>query len=141
MEKNGTKYQYFFDHIWNSLLGVTGTAKDHVVVDYADRMVDSIHRLQNIMSQSAHYLLTSSKAFYKPKLENHWFDIDDFRKSWNSLPKQSVIQIESADEPSKVVLFNSHARRRTEVVSIYQSQIFYWNLLLETNFMLDKSAS
>ena len=100
------------------LLGVTGTAKDHVVVDYADRMVDSIHRLQNIMSQSAHYLLTSSKAFYKPKLENHWFDIDDFRKSWDSLPKQSVIQIESADEPSKVVLFNSHARRRTEVVSI-----------------------
>ena len=110
-------------------------------MDYADRMVDSIHRLQNIMSQSAHYLLTSSKAFYKPKLENHWFDIDDFRKSWDSLPKQSVIQIESADEPSKVVLFNSHARRRTEVVSIYQSQIFYWNLLLETNFMLDKSAS
>ena len=89
------------------------------MVDYADRMVDSIHRLQNIMSQSAHYLLTSSKAFYKPKLENHWYDIDDFRKSWDSLPKQSVIQIESADEPSKVVLFNSHARRRTEVVSIY----------------------
>ena len=89
-----------------------------MVVDYADRMVDSIHRLQTIMSQSAHYLLTSSKAFYKPKLENHWFDIDDFRKSWDSLPKQSVIQIDSADEPSKVVLFNSHARRRTEVVSI-----------------------
>ena len=29
-----------------------------------------------------------------------------------------IIQIESADEPSKVVLFNSHARRRTEVVTV-----------------------
>ena len=87
-----------------------------MVVDYADRMVDSIHMLQSIMSQSAHYLLTSSKAFYKPKMETQWFDLDDFRKSWDALPRQSVIQIESAEEPSKVVIFNSHARRRTEVV-------------------------
>ena len=81
-------------------------------------MVSSIHGLQDVMSQSAHYLLTSSKAFYKPKITNHWFDLDDFRKSWDSLPKQSVIQIESADEPSRVILFNSHARRRTEVVTV-----------------------
>ena len=98
--------------------GVTGTAKDHVVVDYAERMVESIHKLQTVMSQSAYYLLSSSKAFYKPKLENHWFDIDDFRKSWDSLPKQSHISIDSANEPTRVVLFNSHARRRTEVVTI-----------------------
>ena len=98
--------------------GVTGTAKDHVVVDYADRMVTSIHKLQTVMSQSAHYLLTSSKAFYKPKIETHWFDLDDFRESWDSLPQQSLISIESPDEPSRVVLFNSHARRRTEVVTV-----------------------
>ena len=51
-------------------------------------------------------------------MENHWFDIDDFRKSWDSLPKQSHISIDSANEPTRVVLFNSHARRRTEVVTV-----------------------
>merc|ERR1712223_588618 len=98
--------------------GVTGTAKDHVVVDYAERMVESIRKLHYIMAQSSHYLLTSSKPFYKPDLEANYFDLDDFREHHDSLPQQKVIQIESADEPSRVILFNSHARRRTEVVTV-----------------------
>ena len=31
--------------------GVTGTAKDHVVVDYGTKMVESVTKLQAIMSQ------------------------------------------------------------------------------------------
>ena len=97
---------------------MTGTAKDHVVVDYGSRMVDSVTKLQAIMSQASHYLLTSSKAFYKPKLDVEWFDLDDFREKHDSLPKQSVLNIDSPDTPSKVVIFNSHARKRTELVTI-----------------------
>ena len=55
--------------------GVTGTAKDHVVQDYAERMLDSIHKLQQVMAHSAHYLLTSSKSYYKPQMDAVWFDL------------------------------------------------------------------
>lgn len=98
--------------------GVTGTAKDHVVIDYGNKMVQSLQKLQNVMSQSAHYLLTSSKAFYKPNLDQAWFDLDDWRENHDSLPKQVTLQIDGPDEPSRVVIFNSHARRRSEVVTI-----------------------
>ena len=80
-----------------------GTAKDHVVVDYAERMQDSIQKLQDVMSHSTHYLLTSSKSYYKPILQKSSFDLDDFRETYDSLPKQSNINIESPDEPSRYI--------------------------------------
>ena len=92
--------------------GVTGTAKDHVVTDYGNKMLESIRRLQAIMSHATHYLLTPSKAFYKPKLQEDWFDLDDFREHHNSLPQQTTIQIGHPEQPSKVVIFNSHGRHR-----------------------------
>ena len=79
-------------------------------------MLDAINRLQTVMSQTAHYLLTPSKAFYKPQPNTIFFDLDDDRENHNSLPKMSVLQIE--DTSSKVVVFNSHARRRGEVVTV-----------------------
>ena len=81
----------------------SGTAKDHVVVDYAERMQDSIQKLQDVMSHSTHYLLTSSKSYYKPSLQKSSFDLDDFRETYDSLPKQSNINIESPDEPSRYI--------------------------------------
>ena len=53
------------------------------------------------MSHSTHYLLTSSKSYYKPSLQKSSFDLDDFRETYDSLPKQSNINIESPDEPSR----------------------------------------
>ena len=79
-------------------------------------MLDAIERLQRTMSQSAHYLLTGSKAFYKPQANTIFFDLDDDRENHFSLPKMSTLQID--DTSSKVVVFNSHARRRGEVVTI-----------------------
>ena len=43
---------------------------------------------------------------------------DDYRDHHDSLPKKSILSIEHPDEPSRVVVFNSHARRRTEVVTV-----------------------
>ena len=94
--------------------GVTGTAKNHVVVDYGNRMLQSIQRLQAIMSHSTHYLLTPSKAFYKPNLQEEWFNLDDFREQHDSLPQQSTIEIGHAEQPSRVVIFNSQGRHRYE---------------------------
>ena len=125
MEYVGTDFKDFMTQLYGHLVysrqnlalfqhhdGVTGTAKDHVVVDYGNKMLESIKRLQVIMSHSAHYLLTPSKAFYKPQLQEEWFDLDDFRDQHDSLPQQSTIQIGHPETPSKLVIFNSQARHR-----------------------------
>ena len=44
---------------------------------------------------------------------------DDYREHHNSLPKKTVISIDHPDEPTRVVVFNSHARRRSEVVTFH----------------------
>ena len=125
MEYVGTDFKDFATQLYAHLVfsrqnlalfqhhdGVTGTAKDHVVVDYGNKMLESIKRLQVIMSHCSHYLLTPSKAFYKPNLPENWFDLDDFREQHDSLPEQSTIQIGHPDQPSKVVIFNSQGRLR-----------------------------
>ncbi len=82
------------------------------------KMVESIKKAHNVMAVSGHYLITSNKAFYKPQPGTNFFDIDDFRESHDSLPKQTVISVDHPEEPSRVVVFNSHARHRTEVVTV-----------------------
>merc|ERR1719471_174516 len=73
--------------------GITGTAKDHVVVDYANMMLESIEGLQVVMSQSAHYLLTGTKTNYKATQEKEtvFFDLDDKRDHHYAIPKQRTI--------------------------------------------------
>ena len=83
-----------------------------MVVDYGNKMLEGINNCQFVMSQSAHYLLTSSKAFFKANLDQSWFDLDDLRESHDSLPRQTVIQIGDPDIPSRLVTFNSHAKFR-----------------------------
>jgi len=97
--------------------GITGTAKDHVALDYGDKLLKSIQAVQSVMSQSANFLLTSSKAFFKPALETTYFDLDDSRTVAWSIPQQKVIQIEESGTPSRVVVYNSHGRRRQELVT------------------------
>ncbi len=75
-------------------------------------MISSIEGLQTVIGQSAHYLLTPSKSFYKPKLNEVFFDLDDNRESAFALPRKTLIQIDSPEDTYRVVLFNSHARKR-----------------------------
>ncbi|TRY68325.1 hypothetical protein TCAL_04678 [Tigriopus californicus] len=99
--------------------GITGTAKNHVVDDYGARMLQSIQGLQEVIAGAAHYLLTPSKSFYKaPDKDSIFFDLDENRASHSSEATPSILQIGSQQEKSKVVIFNSHARRRSEIVSI-----------------------
>lgn len=41
--------------------GVTGTAKDHVVLDYGERMAQALKGSINVIKYSAHYLLATGK--------------------------------------------------------------------------------
>ena len=85
---------------------------------YNFRMLEAINRLQVVLSQAGHYLLFPSKAFYKAKMDTIYFSLDDDRKTHSSLPKQSVLQLDHMEDTAKVVVFNSHARRRGEVVTV-----------------------
>ena len=87
--------------------GITGTAKDHVVIDYGNKMLGSIDLMQEVISQSANFLLTKNKAGYKDEdatTNTQYFDLDDARSMAWGVPQQSVIQITEA--PSRVVFYN-----------------------------------
>ena len=100
--------------------GITGTAKDHVVIDYGNKMLESIDKLQEVISQSAGFLLHKNKASYSPDVNTQYFDLDDARSMAWGVPSQSVISVH--DQPSRVVIYNSHARRRQEMVTFRVSK-------------------
>jgi len=82
-------------------------------------MVQAIDGLQEVISKAALYLLTPSKTYYKARPENELaFDLDESREDAFGLPKKFTINLDHPDDSHKVVLFNSHARRRTELVTL-----------------------
>jgi len=113
--------------------GITGTAKDHVVLDYGEKMVNSIKLLQEVISQSSNFLLSKSKANFKPNLQTTYFDLDDTRTAAWAIPSKTVIQVDHPDMPNRVVISNSHARRRQEMISIRVSKpdikVYYMNMI------------
>ena len=99
--------------------GITGTAKNHVMVDYGKKMLDSITALQEVIAQSAHFLLHKNKARFTPNMNTKYFDLDDSRDSPYMIPRQTVIELEST---TRLVIYNSHARRRQELVTFRVSK-------------------
>ena len=55
--------------------GITGTAKDNVVIDYGEKMLKSINLLQNIISRSTNFLLSKSKSGYNETHNTTYFDL------------------------------------------------------------------
>uniref|UniRef100_A0A1B6CBG0 Alpha-mannosidase n=1 Tax=Clastoptera arizonana TaxID=38151 RepID=A0A1B6CBG0_9HEMI len=110
--------------------GITGTAKDHVVQDYAYKLLAAIRDCQHIIQQSAHFLLTPSKETYTLKADVQYFNLDDTRKLAFSLPEQNLLTFTSGYESRKVVFYNSLTRHRQEIVflkvSIPEVQVKDW---------------
>ena len=100
--------------------GITGTAKDHVVIDYGNKMLNSISKLQDVISQSANFLLSRNKAGFTPDVNTVYFDLDDHRSNAWGPPSKTVIDI--AETPNRVVIYNSHGRRRQEMVTVRVSR-------------------
>merc|ERR1712106_1168881 len=89
--------------------------------------------LQKVISQSANFLLARSKASYKPNLDTTYFDLDDTRTAAWSLPTQTVIQVDHPDIPNRLVVYNSHARRRQELITVRVSKpdvkVYYMSMV------------
>ncbi|XP_037947876.1 alpha-mannosidase 2-like isoform X2 [Teleopsis dalmanni] len=102
--------------------GITGTAKNHVVADYALRLMNGIKACRFVMQQAVYKLLTKP-AIYNVDYKFTYFHMDDSR--WPG-PDDSRTTIILGDElPSKHVVFhNSLPQWKEELVDFYVSSPF-----------------
>lgn len=100
--------------------GITGTAKDFVVVDYATRMHQSLNDLQRVIQDSAHFLLTSDKSHHtSPDPVLPPLKFGEGRLAQDALPTKEVLTL--SNTPRAVVLYNSLTTAREQVVSLHIS--------------------
>lgn len=97
--------------------GITGTAKDHVVEDYTNRMTEALKNCKHVIQQSAYRLLTKDTV-YQADPTFAYFTLDDSRGPGPDENRPTIILGE--DLPKKyVVLHNSLPYHRTELVEFY----------------------
>lgn len=100
--------------------GITGTAKDFVVIDYAARMLRSLNDMQRVIQDSSHFLLTSDKSHYKlPDQHAPPLKFEESRLGHDSLPTKEVIVV--SDTPRAIVFYNSLTTAREQIVILHVS--------------------
>ncbi|XP_055903660.1 alpha-mannosidase 2 isoform X2 [Eupeodes corollae] len=102
--------------------GITGTAKTHVVFDYANRTLNAIKDCRFVMQQAVYRLLTKD-SIYSPDYKFTYFFFDE--SHWPG-PDDGRTTIILGDElPTKYVVFhNSLSKWREELVELYVSKPF-----------------
>lgn len=95
--------------------GVTGTAKDRVVVDYGERLIKSITLADTVAADMVQALLLPSKkpsgSFVAPESDRPVQDL---------LPTRKVLDVASG--PHRVVFQNSLAQGREQMVSVLATE-------------------
>ncbi|GFO22526.1 alpha-mannosidase [Plakobranchus ocellatus] len=101
--------------------GITGTAKDHVVEDYGKRMLNGLHDAKWVIAECSAFLLHEDmKAFQFREADGPQFSLDEFRAHHYSLPAKPVLNLADATATGlPVLVYNSLAQPRTEVVSVH----------------------
>ncbi|KAI4351523.1 hypothetical protein L6164_005887 [Bauhinia variegata] len=96
--------------------GVTGTAKDHVVMDYGTRMHTSLLDLQIFMSKGIEALLgiRYDKLDHSPSQ----FEPELVRSKYDAQPVHKVISVKEGRGYQPVVFFNPLEQTREEVVMV-----------------------
>ncbi|KAF0903230.1 hypothetical protein E2562_025797 [Oryza meyeriana var. granulata] len=99
--------------------GVTGTAKDHVVVDYGTRMHTSLQDLQLFMSRAVEVLLGDIHDRSDPTLLSHFEPVQE-RSKYDVQPVYKVLNPHGGKAHS-VVLFNPLEQTRDEIIMVVVS--------------------
>ncbi|XP_078101456.1 alpha-mannosidase 2-like [Sander vitreus] len=95
---------------------VTGTARDPVVVDYGNRLFESILNLHAVLQSSAHWLLLLDKSQYHHDQSKPFMQMVDVMSSQDALPQKTPLTL--SDQPRSVMVFNPTEQLQTSVVSI-----------------------
>ncbi|CAG9830162.1 unnamed protein product [Diabrotica balteata] len=101
--------------------GITGTAKNHVVIDYAKKMKSAIRSCQDVIQLCTHILLNGYDAEV-PKKEFPRYNIDDFTPSQEE-HHQIIIGFPELRQ-KKMVIYNTLTFTRREVVTFHISTPF-----------------
>ncbi|KAJ4813897.1 Alpha-mannosidase [Rhynchospora pubera] len=96
--------------------GVTGTAKDHVVVDYGIRMHTSLQDLQVFMSRAVEVLLGDIHDRSDPNLLSQ-FEPEQTRTKYDVQPVHRGIDLREG-EMQQVVFFNPLEQTRDQIVMV-----------------------
>lgn len=101
--------------------GVTGTAKDHVVVDYGQRMWRAMQDSIRVMETCTNFLATTDKDQFKEKESNvNLFTFGESRSGYDGIPMKNLIII--SNDPSTVAFYNSLAQDRKQTVFVHVSE-------------------
>ncbi|WKY03151.1 hypothetical protein Q1695_016448 [Nippostrongylus brasiliensis] len=92
--------------------GVTGTARDEVVVDYGKKMLNALAGVEKVLSEAVSSLINSEAISATSLL------VDEYRLEQDSLPVRRSYKIGEF-----VVLLNTLSRSRDEPICIYVSSI------------------
>ncbi|KAL7032261.1 hypothetical protein ACKWTF_007270 [Chironomus riparius] len=97
---------------------ITGTSKDLVMRDHLTRLQTSINNSINIQQQMIEFLLQRSHE----KERNFIFyefetDLD------TKMPEKKIIHLLKENKEQKIILLNSLASKRVDVISIYVSEV------------------
>ncbi|KAL7296620.1 hypothetical protein TKK_0010040 [Trichogramma kaykai] len=110
--------------LWHSLFqhhdGITGTARDHVVIDYAQKMIVALNNSAHVLQQTVAHLLKSPQSVKIDK-EALYLSLDETRSFHTSPGDKYVISLGHDITSKKVLFYNSLPRTRTKVMSVYVS--------------------
>ncbi|XP_078489077.1 alpha-mannosidase 2 [Ciona intestinalis] len=96
--------------------GITGTAKDHVVIDYGNKLMKSVMDAKKVISYSAQVLLQDMITFDPNVMILNY---DEVYQAQNQQPAPVVVKLPTKNqEARKVVLYNSLDYDRTGVVRL-----------------------
>ncbi|XP_073998375.1 alpha-mannosidase 2-like isoform X1 [Rhodnius prolixus] len=96
--------------------GITGTAKDHVVQDYAKKMLEAIKKCQNVIQMVSYYLLSNGKI---PESNTKYFILDGHEKLYYGRHKeQTILTFPSGVQARLVTFYNPLTFTRNEIVTL-----------------------
>ncbi|XP_015928617.1 alpha-mannosidase 2 isoform X2 [Parasteatoda tepidariorum] len=98
---------------------ITGTSKDHVVMDYASKMFATLQKLRNVIGQCAVFLLSPNFLDVMDE-QLSLLQTDEYRPH-NALPQKIPIKFTQDRKDRYVVLYNSLAHSRNELVKVIVS--------------------
>ncbi|KAK4312845.1 hypothetical protein Pmani_015762 [Petrolisthes manimaculis] len=100
--------------------GITGTAKDHVVVDYANKLIKSVDNCQHVIQQAAHYLLSINQRTYKSDPNAVYYELGEKFTEHNKPASRMVLGLQVGSVIPAVV-YNPDAHRRHHLLTIRTS--------------------
>lgn len=96
---------------------ITGTSKAFVMKDYALKLFESLSDMTNLQSFAIQSLIASESRFFANSSNQIFVLSESDRDSYEKLPKKIPINVGDR-ETKKIVLFNSLAQPRHEIIKI-----------------------